>query len=322
MPRVSHELAIAYRLTVNNIASRLPAGSYIAAAHAGLQDTAPRDALLALHARVEACEPSAWEAPGLIQTYSPRQAVYVLPERDFGVFTVGRLPRDPDARQALEDQAEQLCHALDGREELGAPLPELRSACATGRIALRWTTSALHVREYPRPQTDPEPARMQLCRRHLHAFGPTTAAAFAWWAGVPARDAKQTFHLLSDELTEVDFDGHPAWLLAEDLPTLIDAAPMRGVRLLPAPDLRLFGQDATGLFAGPGLRRHSAVQDTVHPNGLLVDGRIAGAWGRRGGRVTIKAAEPLSGSLREAVHAEAESMPIPLATVTVSLTVH
>jgi len=49
---------------------RLPAGSYVEAAYVGLQDTAPRDALLGLHARVEACEPAAWQHSHLVQTYS------------------------------------------------------------------------------------------------------------------------------------------------------------------------------------------------------------------------------------------------------------
>src|SRR5215813_4382206 len=71
MLRVSPAQAVNYRLVVNNLSSRLAAGSYVEAAYAGLQDTAPRDALLGLHARVEACEPSAWHHPGLIQTYSP-----------------------------------------------------------------------------------------------------------------------------------------------------------------------------------------------------------------------------------------------------------
>src|SRR5215510_5452171 len=114
--RVSRMQAVNYRLVVNYLSTRLPPASYVDAAYVGLQDTAPRDALLGLHARVEACEPSALQHPGLIQTYSPRAAVNVLPADDFGVFTVGRLPRDPEARQRLEDLAEEACAALDGQE--------------------------------------------------------------------------------------------------------------------------------------------------------------------------------------------------------------
>lgn len=68
MLRVSRTQAVNYRLAVNNLSSRLSAGSYAEAAYAGLQDTGPRDALLGMHARVEACERSAWQDPSLIQT--------------------------------------------------------------------------------------------------------------------------------------------------------------------------------------------------------------------------------------------------------------
>lgn len=321
MLRVSRTQAVDYRLAANNLSRRLAAGSYVKAAFAGLQDTAPRDALLGLHARVEACEPSAWQHPRLIQTYSPRAAVYVLPADDFGVFTVGRLPRDPEARQILEDLAEEACRALDGQEVRGTALLP-RGACATGRIAVRWTTNAVYVREHERPSIDPEAARMELCRRHVRAFGPTTPAAFAWWAGVSVRDARKTFDLIADELLPVDLAGHDAWMLADDESAVRLAEPMRGVRLLVASDLRLLGQDRTQRFVGPGRNDHSPLQDWFHPNGLVVDGRIAGAWGRRAGRVSIKAAGPLPSSTRRAIHAEAASMPVPNADVTVSLTEH
>jgi hypothetical protein len=321
MLRVSRLQAVNYRLVVNNLSTRLPAGSYVEAAHVGLQDTAPRDALLGLHARVEACEPSAWQHPRLIQTYSPRAAVYVLPADDFGVFTVGRLPRDPQARQVREDLAAKSCAAMDGKEVRGTALLA-KAGCATGRIAVRWTASAVYVRERERPSIDPETARMELCRRHVHAFGPTTAVVFAWWAGVSVRDARSTFDLIADELLRVDVAGHDAWVLAADESALRSAEPMRGVRLLVASDLRLLGQDRARLFVGPGKNDHSPLQDWFHPNGLVVNGRIAGAWGRHGGKVTIKAAGTLAASTRRAIHAEAASMPIPNKDVTVSVTEH
>jgi hypothetical protein len=301
MLRVSRTQAVNYRLSVNNLSRRLAAGSYVEAAYVGLQDTAPRDALVGMHARVQACQPSAWQDPRLIQTYSPRRAVYVLPADDFGVFTVGRLPRDPETR--------------------GATL-RAREVCATGRIAVRWTTSALFVREHPRPAIDPEVARLELCRRHVHAFGPTTAAAFAWWAGVPAREAKRTFDLVAGELVPVDLEGHGAWILAADELGVRSAEPMEGVRLLVASDLRLFGQDRTRLFAGPGKSEHSPLQDWFHPNGLVVDGRVVGAWGRRGGRVHVHSSGRLAQSARRAVEEEAATMPIPNVVVTASLTEH
>jgi len=322
MLSVSRAQAVNYRLAVNNLSARLAAGSYVEAAYAGLQDTAPRDALLGMHARVEACESSAWQDSRLIQTYSPRRAVYVLPAKDFGIFTIGRLPRDPEARQAVEDLAEEACRALHGEEQLGSGGRGVRTACMTGRIAVRWTTSALYVREHERPATDPETARLELCRRHVHAFGPTTPAAFAWWAGVPVQEARKTFDLIADELVPVDLAGHEAWIQAADEPAFRSAGPVRGVRLLVASDLRLLGQDRTKRFLGPGKSDHSPLQDWNHPNGLMVNGRIIGAWGRRGGQVNIKVVGPLAPSTRRAIHAEASSMPIPDTGITVCLTEH
>ncbi len=319
MLRVSRAQAVNYRLTVNNLSGRLPAGSYVAAAYAGLQDTAPRDALLGLHARVAACEPSAWEHPGLIQTYSPRRAVYVLPADDFGVFTIGRLPRDPVARQALEDRAEQACSQLASQPRPAPGMPAHRDVCATGRFAVRWTTSSIAIWEHPRPSIDTEAARLELCRRHVHAFGPTTRAAFAWWAGVSSRDARHTFDALAAELMPVDYEGHQAMILAADETTMRTAQPMRGVRFLVASDLRIFGQDQAGLFVGPGLRRHTPLADTFHPNGLMINGSIGGSWGRRAGRVSVKASGPVRAAIRAAIRDEAESMPIPGETVTMSL---
>jgi Winged helix DNA-binding domain len=322
MLSVSRNQAVSYRLAVNNLSRRLPAGSYVEAAYVGLQDTAPRDALLGLHARVAACEPSAWEHPRLIQTYSPRRAVYVLPRDDFGVFTVGRLPRDPLRRQSLEDRAERACLELAGQVgPVRGPQAD-RDVCATGRFEVRWTTSAADIWEHQRPSIDPEAARIELCRRHIHAFGPTTQAAFAWWAGVSSRDAGQSFEAIKPELTPVDYEGREAWILAADKMTMQTAGPMRGVRFLVANELRIFGQDRTGLFVGPGLRQHTPLADSFHPNGLLIDGNIVGAWGRRAGRVSVRVHGPLPANVRQAIRDEAERMPIPGTAVTMSLTEH
>src|ERR1700735_881741 len=169
MLSVSRRQAVACRLAAHPLPERCPAGSNVDAARFGLQDSAPRDALLGMHARIESCEPDAWQDPRLIQTYSPRAAVYLLPLEDFGIFTIGRLPLDPAARHEIESAAEDMCRELNGLEVRGSP--SRRGACASGRIAVRWTTSAVYVREVPRPEADFGEAHTELCRRHIHAFG-------------------------------------------------------------------------------------------------------------------------------------------------------
>ena len=59
VPRITREQAVSYRLHVNHLVDRLPEASYEEAAYVGLQDTAPRDAILGMHARVAGCEPIA-----------------------------------------------------------------------------------------------------------------------------------------------------------------------------------------------------------------------------------------------------------------------
>ena len=309
-PRITREQAVSYRLRVNHLVDRLPAGSYEEAAYVGLQDTAPRDALLGLHARVTGCELSGWEHPSLIQTYSPRAAVFVLPRKDFGVFTLGRLPLDADAVRTIEGAAESVCQVLDGRELRGG-LPDLRLACASGRIALRWTTSALWVREVPRPEVDLDEARKELCRRHVLRFAPTAPKAFAWWAGLPAADARQIWNSLSEELLEVDFEGTPAWIPLGEETSFEEATTPHGTRFLVEPDLRLLGRDRDGLFIAPGRRTLTPASDTFHPNGILVDGRIVGAWGRKGSRVDIRLSEHLTSAQHNALAAEVATFPFP-----------
>ncbi|MGW6196550.1 DNA glycosylase AlkZ-like family protein [Kribbella sp. NPDC055110] len=242
---VTREQAIAYRLHVNNLVERLPSGSQEEAAYVGLQDTAPRDALLGLHARMAGCSPADWEHPALIQTYSPRAAVYVLPARDFGVFTLGRKPLDS---RRIDVLAENVCRTLGGEERRGA--------------------------------------------------------------GMSPADALVVWDQVAHELVEVDFDGVPGWVLRDDADRLWSADAPRGVRLLAAPDLRLFGRDRDGRFIAPGLRALTAAADSFHPNGLLVDGRIVGAWGRKGGRVDVVLSEGLSREQYDDLCAEVTSLPV------------
>jgi hypothetical protein len=317
MMSVTRDQAVAYRLHANHLTERLPPGAIEQAAYAGLQDTAPRDAILGLHARMTGTGPTDWEHPSLLQTYSPRAAVYVLPARDFGVFTLGRLPLDPSAVREIDAQADLICRRLGGALQRGANLPDLRSACATGRLALRWDTTSLWVREVPRPEIDVSQARTELCRRHVRYFGPTTPKAFSWWSGLGPADARTVWGTLSDELLEIDVDGVPAWILREDAESLAPAVQPTGVRFLVAPDLRLLGRDQTARFVGPGSRSLTPAADTFHPNGVLVDGRIAGAWGRRGGRVSVVLTERLTRSQYDALEAEVATMPVAHPTVSI-----
>ena len=145
--RVSRQQILAFRRRVGALDERMAMGpkSLRRAAWAGLQDSMPRAALLSLHARVDGVEPSTWEHPSLAQLWGPRYSTYVVPKRDFALFSLGRLPDDAKSRRRAESIAERLHTHLDGkrmtdREAAGAfgLGSAIRYAATTGTVAIRW----------------------------------------------------------------------------------------------------------------------------------------------------------------------------------------
>src|SRR5881628_1409625 len=99
---IIREKVLAFRQRATYLDRRLPRGRLVEAAFAGLQDSSPRSAVLALHARVKDVPSSAWKDPGFVQVWGPRGAVYVVPAQDVSVFTLGRFPRSPVLRAAVK----------------------------------------------------------------------------------------------------------------------------------------------------------------------------------------------------------------------------
>src|SRR5437899_4809918 len=115
IPSITRENVLAFRQRATFLQRRLPPGRLVDAAFAGLQDSAPRSAVLALHARVQDVSPSAWRDPRFIQVWGPRGAVYVVPSRDVAVFTLGRSPRNPVLAAAVRSAAAKANRAFRAR---------------------------------------------------------------------------------------------------------------------------------------------------------------------------------------------------------------
>ncbi|HEX6330268.1 MAG TPA: crosslink repair DNA glycosylase YcaQ family protein [Actinomycetota bacterium] len=322
---LSRSQILAFRRRVGALDERLPRGgrSLRRAAWAGLQDSMPRAALLSIHARVEGTGPSTWEDPSLVQLWGPRYSVYVIAARDLVVFSLGRLPDEPGARRIAEDLAARLrTHLGDDRttdREAGRALGErnhnrLRYAAPTGTVLIRWEGArAPTVWSVPPPELDPRDARLELARRYLHVFGPTTPEAFAEWAGIPMRHGVAAFESLRRSLTPVRTPLGDAWILTRDEAAFrTGPGPAAPARLLPSGDAYslLQGRDRELLVADAD-KRAMLWTPRVWPGALLVDGEIAGTWRRADETVTIRAWQRLTRASREAIVAEAESMPIP-----------
>jgi hypothetical protein len=315
---------LAWRRKVGALDGRLPPGpdSLRLAAWAGLQDSMPRAALLSIHARVEGAGPSTWEDPSLVQLWGPRFSAYVVAARDAAIFSLGRLPDDAAGRRRAEDFAARLEAFLGGRQmtyseaghALGVHPTALRHAAPTGRVLIRWdATQKPIVWMVPPPEADPADARLELARRYLHVFGPATPEAFAGWAGIPDAGGRAAFEALVGSLTPVRTPVGEGWILASDEAAFTSPArPPAPARLLPSGDayFLLQGADRDLLVPEVELRR-TLWTPRVWPGAVLVGGDLAGTWRRADASVTIQAWRRLSRDERDAVEAEAASLPLP-----------
>ena len=291
------------------------------AAWAGLQDSMPRSALLSLHARIDGVEPSTWADPSLAQLWGPRYSTYVVPKRDFALFSLGRYPESEKGRLRADRMAERLQAHLGNRRATDREIARaigignaMRYGATTGTIAIRWEGArAPVVWMVPRPDIDPADACRELARRYLHVFGPTTAHQFARWAGISQSSAKAAFASLEASLVPVRSPLGDEWLLAEDETAVRagEAAPAPA-RLLPSGDtyFLLNGAERELLVARADWREQLWTS-RVWPGALLVDGEICGTWRRSQHTVRIDAWQRLSRQRRDAVEKEAGSLPLP-----------
>ncbi len=315
---------LAFRRRVGALDERLPnrASSLQRAAWAGLQDSMPRAALLSIHARIERAQASSWEHPSLIQIWGPRYNAYVVAKRDLAIFSLGRIPDDGRVRRVAEDLAGRLHAILDGTrmtdreagDALGEQHNRLRYAALTGRVVMRWEGArAPIVWTVPQPELEPRHARLELARRYLHVFGPTTSDAFAQWAGIPLREGVAAFAALQKSSTPVQTPLGNAWILSADEPVYrAKARPAAPARLLPSGDTYFLLWGADRAFLVPDARHRGALWTSrVWPGAVLVEGEIVGTWRRAGGLVTIAPWKALPRAVREVVEAEAAALPLP-----------
>jgi hypothetical protein len=321
---LSREQVLAHRRRVQALEARLPmsAESLRVAAWAGLQDSMPRAALLSIHARVERTQPSTWEDQSLVQLWGPRFGAYVVARPDLAYFSLGRLPDDGKGRHRAEDLARRLHAHLDGRTMsygeagygMGIDPNSLRYAAATGTVLIRWAGArAPTIWTIPPPEIDALSARLELARRYLHVFGPTTAAALRRWAGIGTGEAQRAFDALADELQPARTEIGDGWVLASDEASFrAPAGPTAAARLLPSGDayFLLHGIDRE-LFVPDAARRDELWTPRVWPGAVLVGGVIVGVWRRDGANVTVDTWRTLGPAERVAVESEAASLPLP-----------
>lgn len=321
---LSRAQILGHRRVANALNERLPpgSGSLRRAAWAGLQDSMPRAALLSIHARVRATEPDVLDDPTLVQLWGPRFSAFVVAAVDAPIFTLGRFPEDERSRRVAVETADRVEAFLAGRRmgygdagnAMGVSANSLRYATTTGRLLMRWDGARQPVIwSVPAPAMTPEEARLELARRHLHVFGPTTAAAFAKWAGSGPRDANAAYRHLGGSLVPVRTPIGDASILASDEPSFREArAGPTDVRVLPSGDAFTLGWAAErDLLVADPARRAELWTSRVWPGALMVGGEIVGIWRRDQARVSVSPWRALASAERDAVEAEVASLPLP-----------
>jgi hypothetical protein len=315
---------LAHRRRVGSLDRRLPAGadSVRVAAQAGLQDSMPRAAVLAVHARVAGTPPDVWRDPALVQVWGPRFSAYAVAAEDRAVFTLGRLPDDEAGLRRAVETADRLEAFLGGRSlpfgevgrGMGVAPNSLRYAAPTGRVLIRWDGARQPtVWMVPAPDMDRPAARLELLRRYLRVLGPGTVEGFCAWAGVRPAHGAAAFRALARELVPVSTPVGEGWILAEDEPSFaVAAGPTALARLLPSGDaFTLLQGSARELLVPDAANRSRLWTPRVWPGALLVGGEVAGTWRRADDRVTLEPWRVLSAAERAAVEAEARSLPLP-----------
>ncbi|MFL6073219.1 MAG: winged helix DNA-binding domain-containing protein [Mycobacteriales bacterium] len=273
-----------------------------------------------------------WTDGTLVKAFGPRGTVHLLPRRDLATWAaaLSAVPPPPNnhpahVRMTAEQTEEVVAAVAAATADAALTIDELHEAvvAATGPWAgdlvmeafqgkwPRWRQAlplaglrgavcfgpnrgrnVTYTNPGVRP-VDGAAAVDEVVRRYLRAFGPATPAGLARWLAAPPGWARERFDALAGDLTEVDVDGHRAWLLAGDA---AEAGPARGVRLLPYFDAYAYAvtADPYPVFY-PG---RAAVRAKGNFQVLLVDGAVAGVWHqRRSGRtlgLTVEALVPLS----------------------------
>lgn len=161
---------------------------------------------------------------------------------------------------------------------------------------------------------DEDDALREVCRRFLRTYGPSRPAELCQWlasAAFKVSDARRLFEDLGAELEEVDVEGRPCFVLADDRafpPPNSDQL----VRMLPEYDVYVMGFRERDLLVPEPVRELIASHGRGRYEGpagvrlVLVDGVAAGLWDRRRRGKRIELDIRLAGRLGKAARAELE----------------
>ena len=204
------------------------------------------------------------------------------------------------AREALDGKAltrEELAAAVTKTRGLGHIGKELASSWGTLLKPLAWQGDlALGPSQgnrvtFVRPDQasrrwsglpEPDDAAPAAILAYLSAYGPATVEGFSNFISrgrVSKRSLKAWFAALGDRVTEVDVEGEPSYVRAEDLDELAAAKPTTALRLLPGFDQWVLGPGTDDPRIVATARRSAVSRQAGWISPVVVlGGVVAGTW--------------------------------------------
>ena len=200
--------------------------------------------------------------------------------------------------------------AYAGRQSVASRLLTLLSSegvVVRARPAGSWTSTQFRWAALDRwspglpDRPSVEDATTEIAGRWLRAYGPALPADLQWWTGWTKRLTAAALARL--DTVEVDLDGVPGLLLADDQEAV--PAPAPWVALLPALDPSAMGWRHRDSFLGPHRTMLYDVNGNAGPT-VWMDGRIVGGWAiRDDGEVATTLLEDVGAEARQRVDAQA-----------------
>ena len=176
-----------------------------------------------------------------------------------------------------------------------------------GRPRGGWTSAQFTWSAAPeRTDLPPEPARADLARKWLAAFGPAPLSDLQWWAGWTAGQVRQAVSSL--DLTEVNVGGTAGVLLAGDEDPAPAAPAEPWAALLPALDPTAMGWRERAWYVGEHAAALFDRSGNIGPTAWW-DGRIVGGWAqRKDGDIAVRLLEDTGADAAASIAAEAERL--------------
>ena len=169
-----------------------------------------------------------------------------------------------------------------------------------------------------------EEALAELARRYFASHGPATLYDFAWWAGLPLKDARLGAAAARPALSSA-VAGEKEYWWAGDLPEQATADQPEDVQLLPGFDEYLLGYtDRSDVLDGGHAQKVVPGNNGMFRPMVVVNGQVSGAWKRtvkkKALEITLEPFTPLAAAeetIRAAAQRYSRFLELPLSSLSI-----